>query len=50
MTRLAVLALLVSSLAVAMTGCTNTVRGLGADMGSDRVQDYNSRTAIDLDY
>lgn len=47
MTRLIVLALFVCGTAVSLIGCTNTVRGLGQDMGSQHMQDYNSRTASD---
>ena len=50
MVRFTVIALFLASLAVSMTGCTNTVRGLGQDLNSDRIQNYNSRTATDLDY
>ena len=47
MTRFTVIALLLASLALSITGCTNTVRGLGRDINSNDVQNYNSRTAID---
>jgi predicted small secreted protein len=50
MTRFTVIALLLASLAVSVTGCTNTVRGLGRDFNSDTLQNYNSRTATNLDY
>jgi len=45
MIRLTVVALFLASLAVSMTGCTNTVRGLGQDLNSQHLQNYNSRTA-----
>ena len=48
MIRLAVLALFLSGMVVGMTGCTNTVRGLGADLDNNHMQDYNDRTASDL--
>ena len=50
MKRLTMLALLLAGLAVSMTGCTNTVRGLGADMNSDHLQNYNNRSATNYDY
>jgi len=45
MIRLAVIALFLGGMVVGMTGCTNTVRGLGADLNSDHLQNYNDRTA-----
>jgi predicted small secreted protein len=50
MIRLAVVALFLASMAVGLTGCTHTVRGLGADLNSPGMQNYNDRTASDLDY
>ena len=50
MIRWTLLAMFVSSMALAMTGCTNTVRGLGQDLNSNTVQNYNSRTASDYAY
>jgi predicted small secreted protein len=50
MIRLAVIALFLASLAAGMTGCTNTVRGIGADLNSPGMQEYNDRTATNLDY
>jgi len=48
MIRLAVIALFLGGMVVGMTGCTNTVRGLGADLNSDHMQNYNDRTASDI--
>jgi predicted small secreted protein len=39
MIRLAVAVLMLSGLTLA--GCTNTVRGLGKDVGSSTIQNYN---------
>jgi len=50
MTRFTLIALLLAGLAVSITGCTNTVRGLGRDFNSQSMQNYNSRTATNLDY
>lgn len=50
MIRFAVIALFLASLGLGMTGCTNTVRGLGADLNNPDMQMYNDRTASDLDY
>lgn len=47
MIRLAVLALFLAGMAASMTGCTNTIRGLGQDMNSDTLQNYNNGTAVD---
>jgi len=48
MIRLAVIALFLSGMVAGMSGCTNTVRGLGADLNSDHMQNYNDRTASDI--
>jgi predicted small secreted protein len=50
MKRLALIGLFIAGLACSMTGCTNTVRGLGQDFDSQHMQNYNNRTASDLDY
>ena len=47
MIRLAVIAMVITGLGLSMVGCTNTVRGFGRDVGSDHIQNYNSRTASD---
>ena len=47
MIRFTVIALFLASLAVSMTGCTNTVRGLGQDLNSPALENYNTRTATD---
>ena len=47
MTRLFFLALFLCGMAASMVGCTNTVRGLGQDLNSDHMQNYNNRTAVD---
>ena len=49
MQRFAFLAALIVPLTFSAVGCTNTVRGLGADFNSQHLQDYNDRTASDLD-
>lgn len=50
MIRVALIALLLMGSVVGVTGCTNTVRGLGADLNSPDMMNYNDRTASDLDY
>ena len=47
MIRLAVIALFLSGMVAGMTGCTNTVRGLGADFDSQHMQNYNDRMATE---
>jgi predicted small secreted protein len=47
MSRMLLLAMFVAGLAlstISMTGCTNTVRGLGKDFDSDHMQNYNRKT------
>jgi predicted small secreted protein len=51
MIRIAALAVVLAGMVMSMTACTNTVRGLGADLNSPTIQDYNNnRTATNLDY
>jgi predicted small secreted protein len=49
MMRLTVVLLVFAGFALSLAGCTNTVRGLGKDFHSDTIQDYNSRTASDME-
>ena len=48
MIRLAVIALFLCGMVAGLTGCTNTVRGLGADLNSQHMQNYNDRMASDM--
>jgi predicted small secreted protein len=49
MVRLMVIALVLSGFGLLASGCTNTVRGLGQDLNNNAMQNYNSRTASNLD-
>ena len=49
MMRLSVVRLVFDGFALSLAGCTNTVRGLGKDVHSDTIQNYNSRTASEMD-
>jgi predicted small secreted protein len=49
MLRFAVLCMFVGGFALSMIGCTNTIRGFGKDVHSDHIQNYNSRTASNMD-
>jgi predicted small secreted protein len=50
MIRLTALAALLAGMFLSMSACTNTVRGLGADLNNPDMQNYNSRTVADVDH
>ena len=50
MIRWTLAALIVCGAALSMVGCTHTVRGIGQDLNSPAVENYNNRTASDIDY
>ena len=49
MMRLGIVLIVLAGLGLSFSGCTNTIRGLGKDVNSEHMQNYNSRTATNLD-